>query len=187
MRQTNLVTVAGIDPGIDDLGLAYLTVQLEPLVLVKAWAGTLHACQTPKGDPLLQQMHSKRMVKLVAHQQAFRTFLLTVEPHAVAIELPFYNPKRPMAFSSLKDVVNMLRWELLQTAATTRYVEYDAAVNKTTFGVPGNSPDKTLMMEKVRALPGLQTVCTVDLTQLDEHAHDALAIAYTHITFSRLK
>lgn len=166
--------IFGVDPGTDRLGTALLTVDLVTGRIRIAKAKTLGASKAPSRYPVVAEYHGDRIAKHHFLRDELYSMFVEDEPHWVISESPFMG-KFAQAFESLVQVVYNLRLALFEYDPIAPLHVIDPPSVKLAVGARGRS-DKDVM--KV-AVMKLDVECDIVLSDLDEHAIDAIAVAYS--------
>jgi hypothetical protein len=172
-------SILGIDPGTQSLGTGIIDIDVTTLEIVRSTATTF------VGDKLgpnrwLANVHSDRFARLDAHRRNLLELLHLVQPISVVCESPFFNSRRPQAFSALVETVDMVRhavWEYDQNMVLDLI---DPPSVKRAVNAAGNAgkDDVHLAISKISEFKysGL-----IPFASLDEHSIDALAVAYSKL------
>lgn len=170
------LTIMGIDPGIDDLGLSILTVDLKTGEITVG--PTYHVVPKRWIRPHRRnQYHDERMLKEVAIRDFYRWALHQFQPHVIAIESPFLH-RVITAFESLTIIMTLLRHDALEYDPDLPVIKVPPTAAKSAIGVKDFS-DK----EAVRKALMDRTDIIIDRMALKtyaEHSVDAIAIGLTY-------
>lgn len=169
--------VAGIDPGTENLGFSVLDLYLTSGKIIVAHSETI-ATQKMLADYRNEEnVHGGRTAKLMALEDRLFLMFEHFQPHAVCAESPFLS-RFPQAFAALTECVSYVR------RAVHRYDRYmpmglvDPPTAKKAVGVTVKrgitKDDVTVAVEKLK----LEYAPGIDLSELDEHQVDSIAIAY---------
>jgi hypothetical protein len=105
--------------------------------------------------------------------EVINKFATSWQVNKIVSESP-YMGKFPAAFSALTECMLSMRYGAYNYNTTDTIVEIDPATIKKAVGVPGNSGDKELMRLAVSKLVGGY----IDVSLLDEHSIDSIAVGY---------
>lgn len=173
--------ILGIDPGSNDLGIAIIEVHPETFEPKAVYASTIHLKKLLHLYEQCEQIHGEKIAKLFALEKAMKKLLQAWMPDVVVSESP-YMGKFPAAYAALVECLSAIRRALHEHDPNMPLHTLDPATIKAYLGVSGKSGDKDKIYE---ALCGhKELVQAIDLDELDEHAHDALAVA--HAKYKRL-
>lgn len=179
----NSVRIVGVDPGSAHLGLAVLDwVFGEPQARV-VWAKTIHAV-----DPTHQNSHAEvcgnRDARMAILEAAWCDFLRIAVPTFACSETPFMQRKTLSAYESGVELQQMLRSNLFQIYPEKVLHGYNPIIVKAHVGVESKGTDKTHMYRAVSELYRNHT--DIDLSTLDEHSIDAIAVVNIFVRHSLL-
>lgn len=173
-------TICGIDPGTNMLGFAALEVDLKTLEVVGVTAQSFKSEAMIDRDTFIPLTHNERIAKILAQQnnliQQFRFY----KPFVIACENPFINRLRPAAYGPLVEIVFAIRMAAIEYSSYTKFLTYEPSTVKKTVGagaICGKEEIKFVICNNPELSPNAFT----NLSNLDEHAIDALAVAYTHL------
>ena len=167
--------VMGVDPG-GNTGIGIIDLSnKEDMHLV--FATTLNAEYLSRSYKYFSELHGEKLGKQHALYQSIRGTMFTFEPDYVICEKAFYNPHRPMAYASLIENISIGRRALNDYRHDLPLEGIDAALVKKNLQVSGNSSDKDLVRNRVKKI-NLHVDNQDYFETLDEHAIDAIAIAY---------
>lgn len=167
--------IMGIDPGSNDLGVAIIEVNPETFDARVVYATTLYLKKLLSLYEQTHEVHGEKIAKLFACEMAMKKLYSTWQPDMVVCESP-YMGLYAQAYAALVECVSAIRRSLWEYDPSMPLLTLDPATIKTYMGVSGKSGDK----DKIHnALCGLtQLTQAIELDELDEHAHDAIAVAY---------
>lgn len=179
MGHRDCARVLGIDPGSRTLGISILDYfpYEGKLELVEAW--TLVTEQAIRNNRWRTVLIGEHEARLEAISAEILTALKTHAPDAVAMEIP-YLKRLPQTFSVLTQVMRAIEYAVKSYSLAMPLAKYDPSTVKKAIGVPGNSPDKTLVYKAVSGLACLENVSGRSLESLSEHAIDATAVAHCY-------
>ena len=170
------VAVMGIDPGTITLGVGIIYFDALTFEMTRSEAYTFNGGKLP-GSDWVEAIESHKRRRIMAHQQNFQAMLERVTPLAVACESSYININRPSAYGPLVEIVSALRDTLYQFDKwRTLYMITPGEVKNAVGakGGAGKDPVKAGMLLQ----PDLVRTCRMDISELDEHSVDALAVAY---------
>lgn len=170
------VGIVGIDPGSHTLGIALIEVDINTLQIVRSTAKTYAGAKMGKGT-YHTELHGDRAGRIFAHRQNVHRFCEIEQPYIIASEAPFSSRLHPQVFGVLTEVVDAIRAGVSDYDQTKNVLLIDPPTVKNAVGAPGNA-SKDIMRAKVLALAELKYEGRIDLSKLDEHSIDALAVAY---------
>jgi Holliday junction resolvasome RuvABC endonuclease subunit len=179
---SQVVSIMGLDPGTETLGVGILVVDLETWQIVSSNAQTFKGTKLVGKVDWISELHGDRMGRINAHQDNLVALMRHYAPFAIASESPFFNRLHPQAYGALMEVIAAIRHAVMLYDMWKPLHLVDPPTVKNAVGVKGNKggPEgKVLMREAVLKLaPVLKYSGLQPLDQLDEHSIDALAVAY---------
>ena len=181
----NNIRLMGLDPGSNHCGIGILDYDFITGQITYATALTLDAekLSSPLSEDLLES-HNARYVKSYHMGVRLGELLRYYQPHLVCSEVPFYHRLHPGAFAPLVEVVYALRTSVAQYDPNLPFVTYEPLVIKKT--ATGKAfADKNLMRECLSQRSEITSVMDIPVTQISEHAVDALSVALTHYILTR--
>lgn len=169
--------VVGIDPGSESLGLAIISFDIETFKIVSTQAKTFTASKMFNEDSWGAELHGNRVWRIKHLQQTLTDIFNYVDPVFIVCESPFYNPRRPNAYGVLVEVLTAVRNSVMEHDSWKSLYLIDPPTIKKAVGAAGNA-DKFKMQEMVCAMDNLNPIPGLDISKLDEHSIDAIAVAY---------
>ena len=179
-NSSSVVSLIGIDPGTDTLGVANIYFDVQTLQIVSTQARTFHGAKDSKGS-WIADVHGDRWGRIESHHTRLLQLFNDYRPLEVACEAPFINRRQPQAGLALTEVVALIRHALLRHDSWKRLHMLDPPTVKNAVGVSGRTggPDgKKLMRTAVLGMPWLNYNGEIPIEELDEHSIDAIAVAY---------
>lgn len=169
--------VVGIDPGTENLGFSVLDLSLQDGSRTVTYTETLHSQKLLSMYRVEEDVHGTRTARLMALED--RLFLLFEQwqPHAICSEAP-YMGRFPQAFAALTECVSYVRRAVCRY---DRYIPLDVVDPPTAKKAVGVLVKRGVTKDDVTvAIARLPLVYAsgIDLSTLDEHQVDALAVAY---------
>lgn len=177
-HQPHLVSVCGIDPGTNYLGFACLGVDSRTWEIETCWATTIRVDKLPESPGFDLNAQSERLEKLLKIKSSVKQLLAYWKPVHLSCESPFHNRLRPAAYEPLVESVLAVRLASYEFNPALKFDTLAPSVIKKTVGA-GHISGKDMVKKAVMDNPTIQTKSTVNLGLLDEHAIDALAVAYS--------
>lgn len=177
---SSILSIVGIDPGTDTLGVAVLSFDARTLEIVSTEALTLHGAKEGR-NTWATEIHGDRAGRIETHRQFLLNLFLRVRPLSIASESPFVSRAFPQAGLTLTEVVSAIRHAVMQYDVWTPLIMISPTEAKNAVGVSGKTggtDGKALMQTAVLAMPIFKYQGYIPIGQLDEHAIDAMAIAY---------
>lgn len=176
--------IVAVDPGTSHLGLAVLDWEWGKDLAEVVWAGTIHV-NDESSPGSFSETHGNRDYRLSRLSASWKEFLRISCPTFVTTETPFMRRAKLSAYESGVELQKMLRdglWEVLPG----KYLHgFMPIIVKAHVGVVAKGTDKSHMFTAVTNMYGKSTL--VDLSVLDEHSIDAIAVANTFVRMSLLQ
>ena len=172
--------IVSIDPGSDTLGLAHFDYDFNTRLLSLVEVETLQGHRNAKIDPEFAETHGNRIARLRSHRRVLERYFTRVKPHKVISEAPFMG-QHAAAYAALVECIAYIRFALEYYDDTVPLVLIDPPTVKNGVGAPGNA-DKDRMRQAVLEAskhPPFINPSRIDLTVLDEHSIDAIAVGLT--------
>lgn len=175
------VRILGIDPGITNLGLAALEVNVyekKPFKLV--YADTLKGEHNEFGvirnNP--QQIRALGLLRSYGH------IFELIDPHVVSCEDNFLGPS-PSSFKRLIEIVSFLHQHTVTTGKTVGFKQVLPRLAKQIVDADYKGADKDSVTKGLKVCPFLD-LNGFNLDKLTEHANDAVLLSlYTAVQYYR--
>lgn len=176
------MSIIGLDPGTETLGVGVLYVELEDFRIVSSSAKTYRGSKLAGKADWISEVHGDRTGRIEAHLHNLVQIFREVRPMDIACESPFSNKKFPQSFGALVETLSAIRRAVMQYDIWKPLHLVDPPSVKNAVGVKGNKggPEgKALMLQALLRLAGeFNYNGVIPFDQLDEHSVDALAVAY---------
>lgn len=180
IKDASIATICGIDPGSDTMGICVMQFNVINLQIVKTHAFTVHGSRMG-GNDWLTINYGDRFRRIANLKENLLNVFRQTEPLTIAVEAPFMNMLRPQAYGVLMEVMAAIRSAISEYDLWLDPYLIDPSSVKNAVGAPGNAK-KEIIRQCIMNLNYLNS--TVDLSLLDEHSLDAIAVALTR--FKRL-
>lgn len=178
--------VMGFDPGLVNAGVSIIDVDYTTKRLVSVTAFTLIPARLDTYQNVYPGIDDSPINRIYRLTAAFRYLLEFYNPCAVASEDAFYHPKMPNAYGVLRDVIMAVRNETHSYNYNIPFVLIEPRAVKKVVGAGIDGVDKKqLVKEAIRRKAEIMSVMQVDLNLLDQHAIDAIAVAYSMLFSSQ--
>jgi Holliday junction resolvasome RuvABC endonuclease subunit len=174
---SNTVTLVGIDPGTETLGVAVLTIDLNTMKIVSTIARTFTGSKLRKNSEWVTELFGARAGRIDAHEKNLLDFFRDYQPVVIASESPFINRRFPQAGLALTEVVAGIRRAVISYDPWKDLRMIDPPTVKRAVGGAGNAL-KDEVKRCVMKLTDLNYEGDVPLQFLDEHSIDAIAVGY---------
>lgn len=182
-KPDNMVRIVGVDPGTSHLGLAVLDWEWGTDQAEVVWASTVHVKDATHESDFTESCgkRDKRMEQLEA---AWEEFLELVGGTFFITETPFMLRSKLSAYESGVELQKMLRTGLWKKHPQKVLHGINPIMVKSFVGVVAKGTTKEDMAAAVQKLYANHTL--IDLSVLDEHSIDGIAVANYFIRSSLL-
>lgn len=170
--------VCGVDPGTNHVGFSSLVLDPDTLAIQRVWATSLRVDKLPDYLGYDPTAHTERVEKLLKIRQAVVKLLKHWGPRHLSCESPFYNRLRPGAYGPLVESVLMIKLAAFEHNPSMSFSPIEPSVIKKAVGA-GHISDKYAVKAAILKHPVLSSF-GYPLEDLDEHALDALAVAFAY-------
>lgn len=174
--------LVAFDPGLSTTGVAVYDVNSRTGQILRIYAYTIYTDQVKHWTDLDVETATERQYRLVKLGWAVRSAIELYNPIVVCCEAPFYHPKMPMAFVSLSEVIGMIRNSVLSYNHNIPFHVVEPQLVKKGVGVSGKK-GKEVVCAALSNYPEIIQNLQVSLSDLDEHAVDAIAVGYATLKF----
>lgn len=175
--------IMGIDPGLNNLGIALFDIDYSNRTIVRIEAFTLVNDKLKDESGLDLDTHAERTIKLMKLRNTLLNIVSANKPYMVACESPFYNRFRPTAYAALVEVIRLIHMTIIEHNGNTVFQTVEPLLVKKHIGA-GMQTGKLDVKKAVSLKPELMSVLVNDLNSLDEHSIDAIAVGYTFLKTS---
>lgn len=183
---SNQVCLCGIDPGSLNLGFCVLYYQEDTLEINHIEATSIDVEKLRYDYPYVDSGYSDRTLRIYGLKNKLRDLFLYYDPKAIVCESAFYNPGRPNAFGVLIECITAVRFSALGYDPSVPFITYTPSDIKKTIGAHATKGGKEAILKTLTA--NQEIIKAVDhhsLQHLNDHAVDAIAIAYTELLIMR--
>lgn len=170
-------TMISIDPGTNCLGIAISIMDVVNKKIAVEYAYTVDIKTVAKlYASHIETYYGERAAKLYAVEYLIFNLCRSWNPTVIGCEGPYLG-KFPQAYAALVECLGAIKRGCEQYRMSLPVFVFDPASVKKLIGVPGNSGDKMAIARAVLNHPCIDT-SLVDLTILDEHSTDAIAVGH---------
>lgn len=173
--------IVAIDPGLNNIGVAVFDFQANPLAIKRIYATTLkeervinHVCFDDDYVP-------DRTIKRGRMVEGVMKFIRTNDPVVLVSESPFFDRRKPGSFAILTEVINDIFKSVLEYNNNIRLAVVEPLLVKHTLHVAGQK-GKEVVRESMAKMPEIIEILETPISDLDEHAIDAVGVGYTYFT-----
>lgn len=175
-------TILSFDPSGECVGFCIAVVDREHNKMVPVHAGTIYINRHLKEYQSLIDLHGLRFARMLCLRDAVTSLLHAWHPTHVVSEAAFLG-RFAAAFGSLTECIVTIKHAVYEYKKTIFVDTIEPSVVKEMLGVPGNSPDKSLVCAALQKNTHV-VLSDIKIDDLDEHAVDAIGIG--HAAFLRL-
>lgn len=169
-------TLIGIDPGTRFMGVAMLTYDVRTFEIIRSSTRTLIAERMPLNADAIYS-HGQKFARLLALEEELITTFRLVEPIDVYCESPYYSGKTPSAFGPLIETVHTVRQAVMRYDRVMPLTTIPPSAIKSAIGASGGAKKGPVFDAMLKMTESIRYYG--DLSQADNNAVDALAIAVT--------
>lgn len=171
-----------LDPGLKNTGVAVFDLDTRSRTILSIDAFLLSNQRLINSAPYDHETVSERLIMIYKLKTAFRHVLEHYNPTVVVSEGPYYNPKSPMAYASLLEIVSMFRSVAMEYNSNILFHIFQPKEVKKVVG-SGMNTGKLDMRDAVSRRPELMVPLMQNLNELDEHSIDAIAVGRTCLSY----
>ena len=174
---SKMVTILGIDPGINNTGLCFCKYDPSTGILNVNNYTVLHANELAKKENKQDVKSFGNVFSLFLYEREMRKIIADFNPDYVACEDAFYNPRTPNAFISLKLCIGAIQ-RILYTDHKKPLFKVAPKLAKMYVG--NACAGKVAVQQQVQSLSDIKIkeVKARPLEEMVEHEADSIAIAY---------
>lgn len=177
------INLLAIDPGLNNTGIAIYEIDYHTKTILKIEAFTIAVEKLRNTTGLADEDFAERLIKLLKLKSSILNVLANTSPCIVAIEAPFYNRFRPMAYGALVEVLSVIQSAVLEYNYGILFRKVEPLLVKKCVGA-GMMKGKLDVKASVKNIPVVMNSLVNDIECLDEHAIDAIAIGYSFLKLS---
>lgn len=174
--------IISCDPGVANFGLSVIDNKEEYRVLETYLVKNNRKFTDEEKE--IELVYGARTVKVLAVINKLKEVLTRYTIDSIVVEAPFYNTLTPMAFSSLVEVISVLKYNIAVENNIKFYSIEPLLVKKlfTKHHLASKQAIKEFLISKVNDKIIILDD-KIDITQLSEHEIDSIAVGYSfHIT-----
>ena len=186
VNEKNASTLIGIDPGSSHMGIAIFYIDPTTYEIIRTISFSVDAKGTIYYNRPLADTLGERYARIDSMVKALEEILEEYKPFMVACETPYFNRFTPGAFSVLTETCFEIRKTVYRYLTQCPFLGVKPVLAKKAVKASGHAK-KDVMYTKVSEMKDTLRFHG-DLSILDEHAIDALAIgyyAYLHLCNTR--
>jgi Holliday junction resolvasome RuvABC endonuclease subunit len=171
-------SIIGLDPGSNAFGIAVLNINIETKKIVSSDAWTIFAERLAGKNNWVEEVHGGRVNRILAIEENLLAVFLEYNPNIIATESPFIHSSFPAAGIALTEVLSAIRRAVIRYDSWKKIFLIPPSSVKNGVGA-GGGVNKVSVRDKVLELTELNYSGVIRIEDLDEHAIDSLAVAYT--------
>lgn len=178
---SKIITVLGIDPGINNTGLSFNKYNVETGELFVTNYYVLSANELARKENRQEARLFGNVFSLTLYERELTRIISDYKPDYVACEDAFYSPRTPNAFVSLKMCIGTIQ-RILYTHFHKELYRIPPKLAKS--AVDKGTAGKVAVQRAIQSIDKI-TIKEVKSRPLDamvEHEADAIAIAWTFVT-----
>ncbi len=177
--------VVGIDPGSVTLGVAVLDLNIDTHAIELIDARTFDASKSLQPYWLVAKTHGDRVARLMAHEDGLYGYFCCMQPQAIASESP-YMGRFPQAYAALTECMTSIRRAVWRYDNRMPLHLSDPMTVKAAVGVVSKGRKNREALSKDHVQEGVLNLdlinhSGIDISKLDEHSIDAIAVAKSRI------
>lgn len=177
MSNDHIVRFVGIDPGSNKLGLSLIHYDMAIDQIVYSYATTLVGERMSRRHPL-NDIQGERAMRLLFLGQTLLRFFNAHQPLTIACESPYFNHLQPSAYGPLVESITMIKQAAWEYHPWRALHLIDPSSIKKSVGVRAQSGVKDDITQAILRIPEIVNTFHGDISQLDEHGYDSLAVNY---------
>lgn len=176
----NNYNILSIDPGLNNTGISIYNCSghVNNVNTISAFSLNTDKVDDPKYVD--EFWHTERMLKICRMKQALQNILIQVNPCLVICESPFFNRLMPSAYQALVQVISGFQQATIEYNQNIPFYFIEPLLVKKKIGA-GFTSGKVSVKEMVGSNDFIMSRLVSNINYLDEHAIDAIAIAYGYI------
>ena len=169
--------IMGVDPGTRNLGVSLSVCDFKtPMFMVHDGQTFDVEALTHKTNAYTTEFHSRNIAMYRSVYELIYQSVHDLQPDLVICESPYLNKRFPLAYMLLTLCSQAVHQAVRDYSIFIPFEFIDPSSAKMGVGVNGGSSDKNLMQHAVLNNPMIQGM--FDLSTLDEHTIDSIAIAF---------
>lgn len=176
----NNFNILAIDPGLNNTGISIYNCSGDISNFNSIYAYSLNTNKIQETDFVDDFYHTERLMKVTRMKQALWNTLHQTNPCLVICESPFFNRLMPSAYQALVQVISAYQHAVMEYNQNIPFYFIEPLIVKKKIGA-GFTSGKISVKEMVINNKDIMNKLLVNIDNLDEHAIDAIAIAYGYI------
>lgn len=168
------IKIIGIDPGTTSLGICIVTINPYTYQVSNLDANTIFANKLPSYDKYLSSIHGDLMARIFAYRSYLEELFIMYKPTLIGSESPFFYRTHPGAYGPLVETLAAIREAVWRYDNTLPLITIPPSNVKKAIGAKGNANKDDVFKALLNYTPF--NLDPVFISQLDEHAIDAIAV-----------
>jgi len=182
-NMSRCATICGIDPGSLHLGFCVFRFDIETFEILSIESTTICPDKLVKEDDPIVNTHNPRIQRIAALKANLYDLYTYYEPTVICCESSYYNRFRPSAFGVLVECITAVRFSAILYNPHVFVRTHEPSIIKKTVGAHATKGGKDAMKLALKRIPEImKAVDYQSIDHLDDHAIDAIAVAYTEYT-----
>lgn len=173
-------TLIAIDPGLNNIGIAIYTLQLNPFRILSIDAQTLKEDRVCEDSYYSEEGATDRYSKRKRMVSALMKVVQAHPPAYFISESPFFDRRKPSSFAVLTEVLVDIQDSIRELDDRIHMSFISPQSAKKSLGVAGIK-GKEIVREALGQHTELIPVLRPAIDQLDEHAIDSVVVGYSFI------
>lgn len=169
------IRVLGADPGSDTFGLVVADLNTQTWTIQVVFQTTLYANKIENNHQHLRR-YGDSYYRMHTIADDVVNMLIHYNVQYVAMESPFFNPKRPNSFEVLTRCRHIVKERIWQVNPMTVIDDIPPWQAKSSLGLKRGQDAKVYIPKCLTELVVAGIITNVDISSMTEHAHDALAM-----------
>lgn len=176
-------TICGIDPGSLHLGFCVFRFNMDTFEILSIESTTISPDKLVREDDPIADTHNGRIQRIAALKSKLTDLYSYYDPTVICCESSYYNRFRPSAFGVLMECITAIRFSALAYNPYVPMRTHEPSIIKKTVGAHATKGGKDAMRIALKDIPDImKNVDYQSIDHLDDHAIDAIAVAYTEYT-----
>lgn len=131
-----------------------------------------------------EESRSDRALRLRRLYLAAVSVIEDYRPAVVSFEAPFFNRLRPMAFGSLTETTDCLKYAAYDVSRNILVMSVEPMVVKKAVGA-SKGKGKQVVLEGIERIPEIMDNLIPNIRDLDEHSVDAVGVGYATLHYRK--
>lgn len=185
MFSSSTIRILGMDPGTVNMGFSYIDYDLASNQIIRSDLWSIKTEKLIRNDDDSAFIYGERFIRIQKLKDYILDDLTIYTPNFVFCETPFFNILRPSAFQPLAEVLFAIKTACYEYNPLLEWKGVEPKLVKASIGATGKA-DKDKVKDCMKILqPSFNCLSLIEHS--DEHAIDALAVAYTGLNFLKEK